>query len=300
MSQNQPTILAGVPEGMDALILAQQAYGTFGDAKEPKPQVVLHIVRDDRRLASLAIALRHFAPEARVYTFPAWDCVPYDRVSPSPELTAKRINTLTVLAAGKRRAGTIILATLNAVLQRVPHRETIKSALRKVAPDQRFDMGRLARRLDILGYQRAGTVMEPGEYAVRGGIMDIYPPGRANPVRLDFFGDTLESIKTFDVETQRTTKSLQKLLLMPVSEVLLSDAARKRFRQGYVDRFGAIPSDDPLYETISAGQRYQGMEHWLPLFHEQLETFAEFAEPDLISLDQQTLQIAKDRFEQVE
>ena len=132
---------------------------------------------------------------------------------------------------------------------------------------------------------RTGTVMEPGEFAVRGGILDLFPPGRISPVRLDFFGDTLESIKAFDAETQRTTKPVQKLALMPISEVAFGEEAEKLFRTRYVELFGGATGDDPLYEAVSAGQRYPGQEHWLPLFHDHLETLFDYVPGAPVSFD---------------
>ncbi|RPI31178.1 MAG: DEAD/DEAH box helicase, partial [Hyphomicrobiaceae bacterium] len=150
---------------------------------------------------------------------------------------------------------------------------------------QRLDMNELTQRLALAGYQRTGTVMEPGEYAVRGGILDLFPPGRSNPVRLDFFGDTLEQMKAFDPETQRTGRIVQRLTLMPVSEVAFGATAEKLFRRGYVALFGAAISGDQLYEAVSAGQRYPGVEHWLPLFHERLETLFDYAPEAPLSFD---------------
>ena len=128
--------------------------------------------------------------------------------------------------------------------------------------------------------------MEPGEYAVRGGIVDVFPPGRITPVRLDFFGDTLEQMKAFDPETQRTSRIVQKLTLMPISEAAFGPDAEKRFRRGYVEMFGAVTAEDPLYEAISAGQRYPGLEHWLPLFHEHLETLFDYMPDAAVTFDQ--------------
>ena len=178
-----------------------------------------------------------------------------------------------------------MLTTVNAILQRLPPREFIRRSLKTIAPGQRLDMQELIQRLNLAGFQRTGTVMEPGEYAVRGGILDLFPPGRSSPVRLDFFGDTLEHIKAFDPETQRTGKIVQKLTLMPISEVAFGEEAEKRFRRGYVEAFGPAPSDDPLYEAVSAGQRYPGMEHWLPLFHERLETLFDYVPEAPVSFD---------------
>ena len=118
--------------------------------------------------------------------------------------------------------------------------------------------------------------MEPGEFAVRGGILDLFPPGRSSPIRLDFFGDTIESIKAFDAETQRTTKPVRKLVLMPVSEVAFGEAPTALFPPRYVELFGGATGDDPLYEAVSAGQRHPGQEHWLPFYHEQLETLFDY------------------------
>ncbi len=188
-----------------------------------------------------------------------------------------------------RKDPTILLTTANAILQRVPPRTFMRNALKPIAPGQRLDMNLLIAAADALGgFTRTGTVMEAGEFAVRGGILDVFPPGRLKPVRLDFFGDTLESIKSFDPETQRSDKLVQKLVLMPISEVAFGEEAEKRFRAGYVAQFGAVTGDDPLYQAVSAGQRYPGVEHWLPLFHDGMETLFDYAAGCTLSLDHQT------------
>ena len=128
--------------------------------------------------------------------------------------------------------------------------------------------------------------MEPGEYAVRGGILDLYPPGRSSPVRLDFFGDTLEHIKAFDPETQRTGKIVQRLTLMPMSEVAFGPAAEKLLPPRLCgDCSAPRPRRIALYEAVSAGQRYPGVEHWLPLFHDRLETLFDYAPDAPVSFD---------------
>src|SRR5262245_33836186 len=191
IQQTTAFTLAGVPEGLDALVLAHLVQHREGAA----PRLVLHIVRDDRRLDALEAQLKFFAPTVRVMVFPAWDTVPYDRVGPNADIAARRITTLSRLGLGRREEPAIVLATVNAVLQKVPPREFLQSGVKTLAAGQRADMARLIQRLGHAGYSRTSTVMEPGEYAVRGGILDLFPPGRLNPVRLDFFGDTIESIK---------------------------------------------------------------------------------------------------------
>ena len=272
-------LLTGVPDGFSPFVLARLA-------QEPgAPQLLLHVARDDRRLEALAEGLAFVAPQVRVIQLPAWDTVPYDRIGPNAEIVATRIASLARLAAAARKGPTVVLTTVNAILQRIPAREFIRRSLKTIAPGQRIDMNRLIQRLNLAGYQRTGTVMEPGEFAVRGGILDLFPPGRQSPVRLDFFGDTLEHMKAFDPETQRTAKVVQKLTLMPMSEVAFGEAAEKRFRRGYVETFGPVTSEDPLYEAISAGQRYPGMEHWLPLFHERMETLFDYVPDAALSFD---------------
>ena len=202
--------------------------------------------------------------------------MPYDRIGPNAEIVATRVASMARLAAAARKGPTVVLTTVNSILQRLPPREFIRRSLKTIAPGQRIDMNQLIQRLNLAGFQRTGTVMEAGEYAVRGGILDLFPPGRLAPVRLDFFGDTLEHIKAFDPETQRTGKIVQKLTLMPISEVAFGEEAEKRFRRNYLETFGPATSEDALYEAVSAGQRYPGMEHWLPLFHDHLETLFDY------------------------
>jgi transcription-repair coupling factor (superfamily II helicase) len=286
-------LLSGTPEGLDALVVAGMA--TEGGAAYP----VLHVVRDDRRLEAAEAALKFFAPDLTVVAFPAWDCVPYDRVSPNADIVARRIAALARLGLTKRDKPMVVLATVNAMLQRVPGRRFLREASRVLAPDQRLDLGELRRSLEIAGYVHTSTVMERGEYAVRGHIVDLFPPGRQSPVRLDFFGDTIESIKPFDPETQRTSKTINRANLLPISEASFGEAAISRFRTRYVELFGAVTREDPLYEAVSAGHRFPGLEHWLPLFHDRLDTLIDYLPGATFVLDHLADEAVKDRFDQI-
>jgi transcription-repair coupling factor (superfamily II helicase) len=268
----------GVPEGYDALLLGELAR----HAGAP----ILHAARDGNRLATLEEALAFFAPDVRTLCFPAWDGVPYDRVAPNAETIARRIATLAELSqrGPNETKPLIVLTTVSALLQRVPPREFIASANLKLQPGNAMAMQTLIERLEISGYGRAGTVTDPGQYAVRGGILDLYPPG-GEPVRLDFFGDTLEQIRAFDPNTQRTAARRDSIQLLPMSELALTPEVRSAFRQRYVALFGPVIGDDPLYESISAGRQHQGMEHWLPLFHERLDTLFDYLPGAVLSLD---------------
>ena len=263
------------------------------------PGLHIHVTRDDRRLDELQAAVAFFAPDVAIIPFPAWDTVPYDRTGPNAEFVSRRIMALGKLAVGGRKKPTLVLTNVNAILQRLPPRSFIRGAVKTIAPGQRLDPADLVARLGSYGYDRSSTVMEPGEYAQRGGILDLFPPGRSNPVRLDFFGDTLESIKAFDAETQRSLKPVQKFSLMPVSEVAFGEAATALFRTRYVALFGGNSGDDPLYEAVSSGRRYQGQEHWLPFFHPALETLFDYLPGIGISFDHMADEAIEQRFEQI-
>src|SRR5205814_5673477 len=259
----------------------------------------LHVCRDDGRMSRFAAALAFFHPELNVLSFPAWDCLPYDRVSPSGEITSRRIDTLTRLAAGSEQKPLVLLTTVNARRQRVPPRHLFDGRVLTLGPGGRIPLERLQSFFRNNGYIRTDTVREPGEFAVRGGIVDLFPAGAAQPIRLDFFGDTVESLRSFDPLTQRSTGALDKFVLRPVSEILLDDAAIERFRSRYREQFGAIGSDDPLYESVSAGRRHAGMEHWLPLFYESLETLFDYLPGAAVSFDHQADEVRRHRLESV-
>jgi len=211
---------------------------------------------------------------------------------------------MTVLARLARSRGgetrpRIVIATANGLMQRVPARSKISAESFSAAPGNHVNTTGLVQWLETNGFMRAGTVRETGEYAVRGGIVDLFAPGMPLPVRLDFFGDTLESIRSFDAETQRTIGQLRTLDLVPMSEVQLTTESIKRFRQAYVAHFGAPGRDDMLYEAISEGRRPAGLEHWLPLFHEKLDALFDYLDATPVILDPLVEQAASERLKTI-
>jgi transcription-repair coupling factor (superfamily II helicase) len=278
MTQKTHITTGGAPEGFDALLIAREL---------EKGAPVVHVAGDDKRLAAMRAALSFFAPGAVVLDFPGWDCLPYDRVSPNADVSATRMATLAALTAGLP-SPFILLTTLNAATQRVPAQEILREAAFTARVDQRLDEPALRAFLVRMGFTQSPTVMEPGDYAVRGGIIDIFPPGELGPVRLDLFGDVLDGARRFDPATQRTTEKLTHIELAPVSEIILDEAAITRFRQNYRIEFGAAGTDDPLYEAVTAGRKHSGVEHWLPFFHERLETLFDYLPNATIIVDDQT------------
>ncbi len=278
LSASERVILSGAPEGFDAHLLARELAAG---------RSVVHVARDDRRLEAMRAALAFFAPRAVVVDFPAWDCLPFDRVSPNPDISARRMATLAALAQGALPGPFIVLTTLSAATQRVPARDVLREAAFVADVGGRIDESKLRAFLVRMGFVQAPTVTEPGDYAIRGGIVDIFSPGQDGPVRLDLFGDVLDGARRFDAATQRTVEKLQRVELAPVSEVILDEAAITRFRQNYRIEFGAAGTDDPLYEAVSAGRKHAGMEHWVPFFHERMETLFDYFSDAAVVLDDQ-------------
>jgi transcription-repair coupling factor (superfamily II helicase) len=288
-------LISSVPEGLDAYWLARR-FAAGG------PRVRLHVARDDARMEQIADCFGFFAPEVAVETFPAWDCLPYDRVGPRLDILAQRADLLSRLSSEPTQEppSRLIVTTINALLQRVPPGAAFAGLRRQVSPGSAADPTEVVAHLAACGYQRVETVSEPGEYAPRGGIIDFFPPQSPDPLRLDFFGDELESIRCFDPVSQRTSAEVESAVIGPVGEVFLTAETIEGFRSGYREAFGG-GRDDPLYESVSAGRHHQGMEHWLPLFHERLETLCAYLPASIgLTLDHQVMEAAEARFETID
>ena len=286
--------IGGAPEGHDARLLIELA-------RRHAAGGVLHVCLDDARMARVADAVRFFDADVEVIRFPAWDCLPYDRVSPNAEIVAERIAALVRLARAASRPATprLVLTTVNGVLQRVTARSAFADGGFEAKVGDRVDLKELQAFLTRYGYVRAQTVREPGEFAVRGGIVDLFPPGTDEPLRLDLFGDELEAVRAFDSLSQRTTGKRQSVLLMPMAEFFLDTASIGRFRAGYRQLFGAVTSADPLYEAVSEGRRQAGMEHWLPLFLDGMETLFDYLPDAVVGLDYQAEEARDARLTQI-
>ena len=279
--------LSGAPSGYDSWLATEVARRRHGP--------VLFVASDEAQAEALAAAAAFFAPDVRLLTFPAWDCLPYDRVSPKSDIESTRLATLAALAKGLHGA-TLIITSVAAILQRVPPKTAITEASFSARAGEEVDRDGLVAFLAGNGYARAGTVRDPGDFALRGGIVDLWPPGTEEPVRLDFFGETLEAIRKFDAASQLSNDSVERIVLLPASEAPLDQQAIKRFRAGYVAAFG--PSgDDPLYESLSAGRKAQGMEHWLPLFYDGLDTLFDYLPRALVMLGHQVEEAKSARLE---
>jgi transcription-repair coupling factor (superfamily II helicase) len=240
---------------------------------------VVFLAADEAQARGVAEAAGFFAPELSVIHVPAWDCLPYDRASPSLRSSAERLAGLAALTRPKAQPE-LVVTTVNAATQKTLAPARLAGLSARLAAGVRIDRDRLAAMLSANGYVRTDTVVDAGEFAVRGALLDLMPAGLGHGLRLDFFGDEIEALRRFDPATQRSLGLAEPFDLLPVSDVLLDEARIKAFRQGWLARFGAGATSDPLYEAVSDGRRQGGMEHWLPLFEAELATLFDYLGAD--------------------
>ncbi len=300
LEKSRSLIFARAPDGFVSFVAADLLRAT-ARAGEGRSCALVHVARDSQRLRAFCEAFTFAAPEAEILEFPAWDCQPYDRVSPTPAIAAQRMTALARLARTRSslEKPRLLVTTVAALTQRVPPLKEMAAKSFSAAPGAAVDLHALTLWLESNGFLRASTVRESGEYALRGGIVDLYPPSLAAPVRLDFFGDILETIRTFDPESQRTTGQLRSLDLVPVNESPITSETIKRFRQRYIGLFGAQTHGDELYETVSEGRRPGGLDHWMPLLHSSLDSLFDYIGDAPLLLDSQVEAAATERFAQI-
>jgi transcription-repair coupling factor (superfamily II helicase) len=300
LEKSEPLRIGALADGAIALVLAEIARARFASGADLHALGVF-VARDGLRQAEIQGALQALFPDIEAILLPAWDCQPYDRASPNAGVLARRMEALSRLV--RTRGGSrprLVIASVNAILQRLPPRDFVARQSFSAAPGQAIDLNSIAQWAEANGYSRVSTVRDVGEFAIRGGLVDLFPPGFADPVRLDFFGDTLETIRAFDAETQRSNANVKRLDLVPMSEFQLTSEAIRRFRQRYLAEFGGNLRGDTLYEHVSEGRRHVGMEHWLPLFHETLERFDAYLPGASLILDHQAEAAIEERFKQIE
>jgi transcription-repair coupling factor (superfamily II helicase) len=268
----------------------------MADTARATPNRAVFIAADDASARSLADAATYFAPELEVIQLPAWDCLPYDRASPGLRVAAERLAALAALAVPPTKAQ-LVVTTVNAMTQRTLPPARVAALTARITAGSRIDRDALAAKLAANGYVRVDTVVEAGEYAVRGSLLDLMPAGSPDALRLDFFGDEVETLRRFDPASQRSLGAADGFDLLPVSEILLDETSIKSFRSGYRERFGATATGDPLYEAVSDGRRLAGMEHWLPLFEPELSTMFDYFGPgSVIVREAGAAKAAEDRF----
>ncbi|MEZ5656201.1 MAG: transcription-repair coupling factor [Sphingobium sp.] len=296
LSAKQPHVLSGVPAGFLPLLMADLTRAAAGGGAARR---AVYIAPDEQAMQAVADAATWFAPELELIAIPAWDCLPYDRASPSLRSASQRLAGLHALQAPVK-VPQLVVTTAAAVSQRTLTPFRVRQLVARLAPNERIAIDKLTAMLQANGYSRTDTVHDAGEYAVRGGIVDLFPGGVPEPMRLDFFGDEIETLRSFDPNTQRSTGDVKSFTLLPASEALLDEDSIKRFRSRYRELFGATATGDPLYQAVSEGRRLAGMEHWLPLFEERLVPLSDhIGEDALVVRDAGVTGAAQTRFEAI-
>jgi transcription-repair coupling factor (superfamily II helicase) len=293
-------IIHGAPEGQDSFILKDRAI----EAQRNGGAVATHIAMDDVRAQTLMDLLAFFAPEIEVIYFPAWDCLPYDRVSPNTQIIGQRMKALGQLKArldSDIKKPCLLLTTVNAILRRVIKPSDLSSmGGLNIAVGGALSENDLKEFLSTNGYDRTDTVRDVGEYAVRGGIIDLWPATFDVPVRIDLFGDDVESIREFDPVSQKSDTKLNALSLNAATEIPMTKEAIQRFRAGYRDLFGAVNAVDPLYEAISDGRKIAGTEHWQSLFFDEMGSLFDYVPDTIVTMDHQADQAMIEAWDQIE
>ena len=216
--------IGSAPEGLDANFLI--------DIFESSNCDIIHVARDDIRLELLKSALKFFKPGLNLRVIPAWDCSPYELITPKPLITSERISSL-LNSVKVGNSHSIYLTTLNAASQYLPPKLVMKDACLEITLGKQINENKLKNRLIQFGYSKTATVSEPGDYSIRGGIIDIFSSGAEGAVRLDLFGDVVDQLRRFDPRTQLTIKNLSQFDLLPISEVIMNQEAITEFRKNY-------------------------------------------------------------------
>jgi transcription-repair coupling factor (superfamily II helicase) len=240
-------------------------------ARERRPLVVL--AASAAEAGRLREEIAWFDPGLATHRLPDWETLPYDQFSPHPDLVSERLATLWQFQAGAFDIGIVPVAT---ALQRLPPRAYLAARTFRLRQKERLDLEGLRSQLVLAGYAHVQQVMGPGEFCVRGGLVDLYPTGSAVPYRLDLAGEEIESIKTFDVDTQRSIYPVAELRMLPAREFPLDEAGRARFRDQFRERFEGDPSRSRVYKDVSNGLAPAGVECYLPLFFEAAETLFDY------------------------
>lgn len=286
--------LSSVPQSYSAFLLSEIA--------TKNKQDILYIASSGKDLEETVGVLSFLNPDFEILSFPSWDTVPYDRVSPNSSIVSQRLETLSKLSlfpqSSKPR---IVVTSVGAVLQKLPPKKIFLNSNRTYEVGKKFDFDDFLHYVSINGYTRVEQVMEQGEYALRGDIIDIFPASAIAPLRIDLFDDEIERIRVFDVLSQRTTGELKQYTFGVAAEVVLDEHTIQNFRLSYRETFGASCLKDELYESISNGIKYIGFENWLPFFYEDpLPNLLDYMPTATVILGQETTEAVKSKTESIQ
>lgn len=233
------------------------------------------------------------APGLRAHLLPDWETLPYDSFSPHQDLISERLSSLYSLTRGE---ADVVLVPASTALYRMAPPSFLAAYTFFLKQGERLDVEQLRTQMAVAGYAHVTQVVSPGEFSVRGGLIDLYPMGATLPLRLDLFDDEIESIKTFDPDTQRTVYPVPEIRLLPAREFPLDEKGRARFRTRFRDTFEGDPSRVALYKDVSNGVAPAGIEYFLPLFFDETATLFDYLPPEAVVILHHDVPTAIDEF----
>ncbi|OGS75767.1 MAG: transcription-repair coupling factor [Gallionellales bacterium GWA2_55_18] len=255
----------------DALALAQ-----YAGKNSPLAVIAANALEAQRLVEEIPF----FAPELRVHLLPDWETLPYDHFSPHQDLISERLATLHFM---RSQSCDVLVVPVTTALYPLPPVEYLAAFTFFLKRGEKLDLAKLREQMTFAGYNHVQQVLSPGEYCVRGGIIDLFAMGSVLPYRIDLFDDEIETIATFDVDTQRTLYPVPEIRLLPAREFPLDDAGQSRFRQNFRERFEGDPSKSHIYKNVSKGNAPAGIEYYLPLFFDKTATLFDYL-PDNATL----------------
>jgi transcription-repair coupling factor (superfamily II helicase) len=254
----------------DALALAQLARAQSAREKKIPLVVIAAGALDAQRIAE---EIPFFDPSLRVHLLPDWETLPYDHFSPHQDLVSERLATLHHI---RTQAFDVVVVPVTTALYPLPPVSYMAAYTFFLKKGERLDLEAFRAQMTLAGYTHVQQVLTPGEYCVRGGLVDLFPMGGALPFRIDLFDNDIETISTFDVDTQRTLYPVPEIRLLPAREFPLDEKAQAWFRQRFRERFEGDPSRSSIYKDVSKGIAPSGIEYYLPLFFEQTATVFDY------------------------
>lgn len=280
-------ILANVIGGTDGFAISEIAERHSG--------LTIVVTPDTKSAVRLEKVLRELNKQ-EVRLFPDWETLPYDGFSPHQEIISARLSALFYLQNAKQG---IFILPINTLMQRVCPPQFLQHNVLLIKKGDRLDINKLRSQLENAGYRAVEQVLEHGEYAVRGALLDLFPMGSQMPFRLDFFDDEIDSIRTFDVDSQRTVEEIARINLLPAHEFPADDKGIEFFRSRFRETFGEIRRDpEHIYQQVSKGTLVAGIEYWQPLFFERMATLFDYLPANALFVDSEYNQAQAERFYQ--
>lgn len=284
---NDHKILGNVLQGADALAISEIA--------EQNQNLTVVVTPDTRSAVRLSRILSELSSQ-NVCLFPDWETLPYDTFSPHQEIISSRLSALFHLQNAKKG---IFLLPISTLMQRLCPPQYLQHNVLLIKKGDRLVIDKIRLQLEAAGYRAVEQVLEHGEYAVRGALLDLFPMGSAMPFRLDFFDDEIDSIRTFDVDTQRTLDEITSINLLPAHEFPTDDKGIEFFRAQFRETFGEIRRDpEHIYQQISKGTLISGIEYWQPLFFSEMATLFDYLPEQTLFVDMENNQMQGERFYQ--